>query len=205
MKVGTKSVLFGAHCFVIHPFFVMVAWIKLYGFPFHPAIWLSFFFHDLGYFGKPNMDGAEGETHVELGAKVLHFLFDRSFVNSFGTRYRRKIWYNFSLYHSRFYAKKDNMPFSKLCVADKLAICLEPAWLYLPRVNWSGEIYEYMAQAKNGDGKYKTMSITTESQKEWFKDVCNYLKKWVNEHRDGRDDTWTPSIKKATTASGVWQ
>lgn len=192
MKIGTKSVLFGAHCFLIHPFFVMVAWFKIYGFPLHPAIWLSFFFHDLGYLGKPNMDGEEGETHVELGAKVLGFLFGKK-------------WADFSRYHSRFYAKKDGVSYSKLCVADKLAITLEPHWLYLPRVNWTGEINEYMAQAKNGDGKYKTMKITTESQKKWFADVCDYLQKWVDEHKDLKTDTWTPEAKKAITTSGVWK
>jgi hypothetical protein len=55
MKVGTKSVLFGAHCFLIHPFFVAAAWIKLYGFPWDPRLWIAFFVHDLGYFGKPNI------------------------------------------------------------------------------------------------------------------------------------------------------
>jgi hypothetical protein len=182
MKIGTKSILFGAHCLLIHPFFVMVAWIKLYGFPFHPAIWLSFFFHDLGYLGKPNIDGEEGETHVELGAKILEFLFNKK-------------WADFSRYHSRFYAKKNGVNYSKLCVADKLATTLEPYWLYLPRVNWTGEIYEYMAQTKNGDGKYKTMKITTESQKKWFADVCDYLKKWVKEHKELKVDTWTPNTK----------
>ncbi|MBC7088707.1 MAG: hypothetical protein H5T96_09635 [Tissierellales bacterium] len=192
MKIGTKSVLFGAHCFLIHPWFVMIAWIKLYGFPLHPAIWLSFFFHDLGYLGKPNMDGEEGETHVELGAKILGFLFSKK-------------WADFSRYHSRFYAKKDGVNYSKLCVADKLAITLEPYWLYLPRVNWTGEINEYMAQAKNNDGKYNSMSITTENQKAWFKDVCDYLKKWVNEHKDLKEDLWTPNTKQSITKTGVWK
>lgn len=208
MKIGTKSVLFGAHCFLLHPFFVMVAWIKLYGFPFHPAIWLSFFFHDLGYWGKPNMDGEEGETHVELGAKVLGFLFDKHKGTIMGflsksTNEASYKWGNFSRYHSRFYAKKDGVNYSKLCVADKLAICLEPYWLYLPRVNWSGEINEYMAQAN--DGKYNSMKITTENQKKWFTDVCDYLRKWVDEHKELKVDTWTPEAKKAITTSGVWQ
>lgn len=72
MKVGTKSLLFGVHCVLIHPYYVAKAWVKLYGWPKHLAIWVSFFTHDLGYWGKPNMDGKEGETHVELGAKILH-------------------------------------------------------------------------------------------------------------------------------------
>jgi hypothetical protein len=32
MKIGTKSVLFGAHCFLVHWFFVALGWWKLYGF-----------------------------------------------------------------------------------------------------------------------------------------------------------------------------
>ena len=32
MRVGTKSVLFGAHCFFIHPFFVAVGWWIACGF-----------------------------------------------------------------------------------------------------------------------------------------------------------------------------
>ena len=197
MKVGTKSVLFGAHCFLIHPFFVAWAWTLLYGFPFDPRLYFAFFVHDLGYWGKPNMDGPEGETHVEFGAKIMSI---------FGKR-----WANFSRYHSRFYAKKDGVQFSRLCVADKLAVCLEPHWLYLPRVNWSGEIHEYMKLS--GDRKYKgepvnkyeSMKLTTKSQKDWFLAMTGYLRRWVNEHRDGKVDTWTPEVKKAIDKTGVYQ
>lgn len=187
LNVGTKSVLFGAHCFLIHPFFVMAAWIKLYGFPFHPAIWLSFFFHDLGYWGKPNMDGPEGEKHVLLGAKVLGFLFGKK-------------WADFSRYHSRFYAKKDGVNYSRLCVADKLAICMEPAWLYLPRVNWSGEIHEYMEMAGRrkyaGEpiSKYEHLKLTTKSQKDWHEAMVSYMRRWVSEHKECKVDTWTPIL-----------
>ncbi len=197
MKVGTKSVLFGAHCFLVHPFFVLAAWIKLYGFPWDPRLWVAFFVHDLGYLGKPNMDGPEGETHVELGARIMGI---------FGTT-----WANFSRYHSRFYAKKDGANYSKLCVADKLAICLEPAWLYLPRVNWSGEIHEYMKLAGDREArgeqvdKYESMKLNSIDQREWHKGVRSYMFRWVEEHVDGRNDTWTPDTKKAIDASGVWQ
>ena len=75
MKIGTKSVLFGAHCFFLHPIFVFAAWYRLYGFPFDPRLWFCFFLHDIGYFGKPNMDGPEGETHVEFGANIMGKLF----------------------------------------------------------------------------------------------------------------------------------
>ena len=75
MKTGTKSILFGVHCFLLHTVFVAIAWIKLYGFPFDPRIWIAFFVHDLGYIGKHDMDGVQGETHPERGAKIMH-LFD---------------------------------------------------------------------------------------------------------------------------------
>jgi hypothetical protein len=31
MRIGTKSVLFGAHQFAIHPWFVAWGWLKLHG------------------------------------------------------------------------------------------------------------------------------------------------------------------------------
>ena len=176
---------------------MLAAWIKLYGFPLDPRLWISFFVHDIGYLGKPNMDGAEGETHVELGAKIMGI---------FG-----KKWADFSRYHSRFYAKKDGVNYSKLCVADKLAICLEPMWLYLPRVNWSGEINEYMklASKRKYEGeplnKYESMVLSTGTQEKWFEAMTSYLLRWVHEHKDGKTDTWTPEIKKAINDVGVWQ
>jgi hypothetical protein len=71
MKIGTRSVIYGAHQFVLHPLFVALAWWKLYSFPFDPRLWVAFFVHDLGYIGKPNLDGPEGESHVELGAAIM--------------------------------------------------------------------------------------------------------------------------------------
>lgn len=179
MKVGTKSMLFGAHCFFIHPIFVFVAWWKLYGFPFDPRLWIAFIVHDLGYWGKPNMDGEEGEKHVEFGAKIMGFLFGKQ-------------WADFARYHSRYYAKRDNVKPSKLCIADKYAICLEPTWFYLFRVNLSGEIKEYMQLSRVGSSKYSVMQITSTNKRAWFMDLQLYMWRWVNEHKDGKEDTWTP-------------
>jgi hypothetical protein len=193
MKIGTKSVLFGAHCFFLHPWFVAWGWWKLYGFPLDPRLWVAFAVHDFGYIGKPNMDGAEGETHVEFGARVMGFLFG-------------KAWGDFSRYHSRFYAKKDGLTPSRLCIADKLAITLTPAWLYLPMVNWTGEIKEYMAMSvQNGNTKYAFMAIDHKSQRQWYANMQAYLVKWVAEHKDGRADTWTPAQREARDSTGVWQ
>jgi hypothetical protein len=224
MKIGTKSVLYGAHCFLIHPIFVAIAWIKLYGFPFDPRIWIAFFMHDLGYWGKPNMDGPEGETHVELGARIMGFLFDRNrhslsyyvilkwyieLVNKpIEASYK---WQNFTKYHSRFYAKKEGAMPSNLCFADKMAMCIEPDWFYLFRVNLSGEINEYMqmAEARNLAGEKKNQfekeKLSTKSQKDWRIAVVSYVKRWVEEHKDGRFDSWTPSAKTAINNLGVYK
>ncbi len=201
MKVGTKSVLFGAHQFLIHPLFVAFAWWKLYGFPFDPRLWLSFFLHDLGYIGKPNMDGNEGDKHPEFAAKIMGFLFGEK-------------WSKFCLYHSRFYSKRDNAQYSKLCVADKLSIAYEPWWLYIPRVLASGEIHEYMALAggKN-DSKYKGepnckdvfMKVSSDNCRDWFSGVQEYMKQWVEEHKEIKPDTWTPEQKESINDQGVWK
>jgi hypothetical protein len=189
MNVGTKSVLFGAHQFAIHPWFLAAAWWQLFGFPWDPRLWVAFFVHDLGYIGKPNMDGPEGEQHPYLGARIMR-VFGRE-------------WHDFSLYHSRFLAKQHGRDPSRLCIADKLAICLTPAWLYLPMVHLTGEIDEYMKHAATG--KYRTMNLATTEQLAWFRSVQEYLRQWVDEHKDGRADLWTPEAKVAINDRGVWK
>lgn len=42
MSIGTKSVLFGAHCFFLHPLFVALAWARLYGVPREWRLYLPF-------------------------------------------------------------------------------------------------------------------------------------------------------------------
>ncbi len=195
MTVGTKSVLFGVHQFIIHPLFVFAAWWKLFGFPRDPRLWIAFIVHDWGYWGSPNMDGTEGERHTELGDKIC---------GVFGSE-----WCGFCLYHSRFAAIRDGKSFSLLCVADKLSITLEPPWLYLPRVRWSGEIHEYLKLAKirtaGGEPKYASMQVATDDQRRWFADVQEYLRRWVKEHKAGKADTWMPRLRTALKDSGVWK
>lgn len=189
MKIGTKSVLFGAHCFILHPWFVAIGWWKLYGFPFDPRLWVAFFVHDLGYVGKANMDGPEGELHPYWGACLMGALFGRK-------------WFEFTLYHSRFLSKKNGAQYSKLCVADKLAITLTPAWLYLPMVKATGEIKEYMKDAeRNSNGQLKVQN----SEKLWKSGVDDYVRNWVAEHKDMKEDTWTPATREAINENGVWK
>lgn len=214
MKIGTRSVLYGAHCFLIHWLFVAWGWFSLFGFKricigsivshdteygastrqyifaslWKWQLWLAFFVHDLGYWGKSDMDGeAEGERHPEWAC---------GFMN----RWCGAPWGAFVLYHSRFYAKKDRVPVSALCYADKLAIVYTPTWLYLPMVRATGEIREYMKLAhKNndglGDGKYANMNLSHEDEAKWCAGVKDYVRRWVEEHKDGRADTWTPESR----------
>ena len=186
MKTGTKSILFGAHQFFLHPIFLALAWRRLYGFPWDPRLWIAFIVHDLGYWGKSNMDGPEGNRHVELGGKIMRI---------FGEH-----WSQLCLYHSRFYAKEHGAPFSRLCVADKLSITMIPKRLYLPLVRLTGEIEEYMALAKartqDGEPKYASMKVSTNDEERWFNDVQEYLRRWVEEHKNGGPDTWTPILKR---------
>lgn len=168
MKIGTKSLLFGSHQFLLHPWFVAAAWWKLYGFPWDPRLWVAFFVHDLGYIGKPNMDGPEGEDHVLLGAWIMGVLFGRK-------------WRYFCACHSRFWARNYCLDPSRLCYADKLAISLTPAWLYLPLARASGEIHEYIERHRDLNGKYGDSQCSTQSHEVWFRDLQIFMRRWVEE------------------------
>lgn len=172
MKIGTRSILFGVHQFAIHPWFVAAAWWKLYGFPYDPRLWIAFLIHDWGYWGKPNMDGPEGELHPLWAGRAMGRLFGRE-------------WGQFCIYHSRFLAKRDGQNFSRLCPADKLAISLTPWWLYLPTAWLTGELAEYMR------GKGARTPAGKRSACQWFRDVQRYCRAWAYEHIDGKTDTWT--------------
>lgn len=183
MKVGTKSVIFGAHCFLIHPFFVAAAWRRLYGFPWDPRLWAAFFFHDIGYLGKPNMDSIEGERHVLLGGRIMGWLLGAK-------------WRDFTLCHSRHWAKRLGKPYSRLCVADKLAFVMTPGWLYLPMARASGELAEYMrvASARQSGGQFSNFELSLlrcRNPEVWLEGLKSYTRRWIEKHRDGRADRWT--------------
>lgn len=174
MNVGTRSLLFGVHQFLWHPWTVYRAWLHLYGRPTWREL-ICIFIHDWGYWGSPNMDGAEGTRHPELGARIAGWLL--------GPEYHDLV-----LYHSRHYVRERNLgraassealwlldkiyepvitveP-SRLCWADKLSILYDPPVLYITRARLSGEIREYRALAarlRGGDGIPLTASDWT-----WF-------------------------------------
>ena len=184
MRVGTKSVLFGAHCFLVHGFQVGVAWWALYKFPWDPRLWACFFLHDLGYLGSPNMDGREGEEQVHLGAKIIGLFFGKS-------------WATFTLRHSRYWAKKHGVSVSRLCYADKLAFAMTPSWLYLPMARATGEIAEYMEKSRDRQAGAAAFTERERAQIEsgdpacWLDGLQSYTKRWVEEHQGGAADKWT--------------
>lgn len=172
MRIGTRSVLFGAHQFLIHPVFVAIAWTRLYGFPWKIQLWAAFFCHDFGYLGKPNMDGPEGETHPILGARIMARLFGDT-------------WGEFTVLHSRYFARRLHKRYSQLCVADKYAIVCTPWFIYLPMVWASGELAEYMGGEKYRDRPYP------KTPRAWWRAVQRDMRKWVMIHREvDRDNQW---------------
>lgn len=163
MNMGTKSLLFGAHQFILHPLYLAYSWTFLYGFPLRPQLWVAFFVHDLGYWGKPNMDGYEGTTHPELGADIMGFLFGLE-------------WRLFTLCHSRNYARKLGYVPSRLCVADKLIPCIQPRWLYLFCTRLTGEITEYV------DSSLGKLAFHDETS--WLEAFCEHMWEYCRINRD---------------------
>lgn len=142
MNVGTKSILFGVHAFWWHPFTVAIAWRRLYGKWPTWAEWVCIFVHDIGYWGCPNMDGAEGRKHPVAGARIA-----AAIVGFFSPRQAE--WaYVSTISHSREYSRLFQYVPSRLCWADKFCCFYDPPWFYLLRGHLSGEIHEFRANAR---------------------------------------------------------
>lgn len=182
MEIGTKSVLFGIHAFWLHPIFVAYSWWKLYGWPWDPRLWVAFAVHDLGYWGKPNMDGEEGESHIYFGAYLMYI---------FGPG-----WQQFCLRHSRYHCKQIGAKPSRLCFADKMAFVHTPDWLYLLMSGWTGEIAEYKSAHvhETGIGEWEPDFI-------WLRRVKAYVLDWVITHSTGAEDTWTKTKGQSAPAA----
>jgi len=171
MRVGTKSVLFGAHQFILHPIALAVAWTMLYGLPRDFRLLMAFVVHDWGYIGLGNMDGEEGERHPVRGAAIMRLYFG-------------KVWGDFTLYHSRFYARRRNRPYSRLAVADKLASTNMPAWIYGPLVSLTGEIEEYMGYSAGKESAFRSHGAITLDAWLWYSELRVYLREWAFSHKD---------------------
>lgn len=158
MKIGTKSLLFGVHQVFLHPLFVFVAWIKLYGWPNWKEI-VCIVIHDWGYWGCGDMDGEEGERHTKWAAlKALKYLdgcnLELAILKAMGPErdyslFENSKYYYLCLCHSRFLSEKLGKTPSKLCWADKLGSALYPPWLWVLLGTLTGEIKEYMGVMKH--------------------------------------------------------
>lgn len=152
--MGTRSVLFGAHQFIWHPLTVCRAWKELYGTPTFKEV-VCIFVHDIGYLGKKTIDGEDGKTHPELGAKIAKLLFG-------------DVYYQLVLYHSRSYSKLDGQLPSKLCWADKLSIKYDNKRFYIWRTRLTGEMKEFR---KNNECVVSELK----SDSEWYEWLHNYF------------------------------
>lgn len=140
--VGTRSLLFGVHAFWWHPIVVGLAWKKIYRRWPNWLEWVCIFCHDLGYWGKPNMDGPEGRSHPEAGAKIaLNICALLARKHKFTTGLKAQ-W--MCKGHSIHFAHGN---VSKLYAADKCAVLFDPQWFYLLRASLSGEVWEYICNS----------------------------------------------------------
>lgn len=144
MKIGTKSLLFGVHQFLIHPVFTLWGWVKLYkwkpkkyGYEWWPLL-KSIFLHDLGYWKLSDMDGNQGRNHMYWAADYVSKNIDRKLGH-------KNKYYWLCLLHSRFHAKYLGIEPSMLCWADKLGTALMPTWLWVFLAKLSGELDEYLS------------------------------------------------------------
>lgn len=175
MKCGTKSILFGVHQFIWHPWTVARAWRWLYGrWPtFHQ--WVAIFCHDIGYFGKSAMDSPEGQTHPEVGAKlarkIVYWSLRLRGRSSFDAGTISDEIHDLCLFHSTHYAQLKGNVVSALYLPDKACVLFDPPRFYLLRGKWSGEIYEYV----NNENRKRLNDVDkfrrVESWLFWYRDL----------------------------------
>lgn len=165
LPVGTKSLLFGVHQFLWHPFVVARAWRSVHGK--WPTLdqCVAIFVHDWGYWGCGDMDGPCGLQHPATGARIAHgvvFFYSRD-------RRRAEKVRQLVLGHSSSFVRLTDRAASrsKLYKPDKLASCFEPWWWYKLRASLSGELPEYVANGPAG--------LTS---KEWFRWLQNKYAKY---------------------------
>ena len=203
MRVGTQSILWGVHQFILHPILVYKAWTRIYAR--RPSLreTLCIFAHDLGYIGKTTMDGPDGLLHPEFGARLVRWLLG----------FDSEPFQNLVRYHSRAYAKLFSTKPSVLCLPDKLAVLLYPNWLYIALGRASGEIAEYKA----------AMSASNVPDHIWIHDLKSITLTWTIDYtkstpilqdrlyeefllpqsRPHRESAWSTGARLGTFLSGL--
>lgn len=175
MRVGSKSLLFGVHQFVLHSVAVLVAWVRLYGWP---RWWelIAILVHDIGYWDCETMDGPDGAEHPRKGAEIagiVVYLFS-------GDTVLPHMAYELCVGHSRTYARNHRTGISKLCKADKLGSTVLPRWLYLSLARASGELAEYRQNAADYHVRTGKGIPLEASDSEWHAWMCEYMHQACN-------------------------
>jgi hypothetical protein len=149
MRMGTKSLLYGAHCLPIHTAMIAIGWRVHHGaWPKDWRIWVTFLCHDLGYWGKRDMDGEDGKLHPMGGARLAARLIAGK-VDSRERQGTRAFWYQFTACHSRYYAAIIGVQPSPLAIPDKLATALMPIPLLALLYRLTGEYKGYAQLARD--------------------------------------------------------
>lgn len=169
MKTGTRSVLWGVHQFLWHPFTVLLAWKKVHGE--WPNWWqlLAIVLHDIGYWNCDTMDGPDGVEHPYLGARLA------ARIAGFFSEEAAFKTYFLSLYHSSNFARMHGAPPSDLYLPDKVSILFDPAWFYLFRARLSGELDEYVLR----EAVKQNRTFTDE---EWLASYRSIITKKLHNH-----------------------
>lgn len=148
MKRGTLSILIGVHQFLWHPFTVWRAWCYLYK---KNPTWVelvAIFCHDLGYWGKPDMDGEAGRTHPEGGANlacnIVYYVGRLVYKKQSDAVLMSESVRELCLWHSTHYAQRAGGQVSALYLPDKICVLFDPPWFYKLRARISGEWDEYV-------------------------------------------------------------
>lgn len=156
MKVGTRSVLFGVHCFWYHPLTVILGWWLYHGrWPAKLHELLAIFFHDIGYIGCSDMDGPSGLDHPERSCNAMI-----NWLHPAQTSLTFTLAEGLILGHSRSYAAQQGIPVSSLYAPDKLCVLFDPSWFYILRATLSGEINEFIANSRTPNA----------TRREWLRD-----------------------------------
>lgn len=182
MRTGTKSLLFGAHQFALHPALVAVAYRRIYG---RWPSWreaVCILVHDWGYLGCATMDGEDGKRHPALGGRIARALFG----DDLGA------W---TENHSRSFAAMAGAEPSGLCWPDKLANAIYPARLYLFGCRLSGELAEYRAEADEYHRRTGKGIPASASDRAWFEWMTTYMHRQVARWR--ASGTWAEFRQQA--------
>jgi len=192
MTVGTRSVLYGAHCAVLHlvPRGRLVQIVRL-------SLGRSLVGKLLAARHRLHFETQHGrkrgETHVELGARIMGLLFGESWLR---LRPRtRAIGRSATAGNSHDSA----WPISWLSYSRLLVVSADD--------KGDGELSEYMLRAKERQAgsehftDYESARLNSSDAREWLEGLKSYTQRWVDEHRNGGADNWTVGACAESTAA----